>query len=149
MKSHKALSFLAAACLCLSAAPLPVMADFSRTNCSYYYDKLDTDAQMLYNNLYAAALKVDTSDAYYAYAPSTGEATVRVEKIDGGVTLTFIDSGVAYNPLEQKEPDVTLSAEERQVGGLGIFLVKKTMDDMTYRREDGKNILTIRKNFTK
>ena len=90
-----------------------------------------------------------TNIAYYAYAPSTGEATIRVEKIDGGVTLTFIDSGVAYNPLEQKEPDVTLSAEERQVGGLGIFLVKKTMDDMTYRREDGKNILTIRKNFTK
>ena len=91
MKSHKALSFLAAACLCLSAAPLPVMADFSRTNCSYYYDKLDTDAQMLYNNLYAAALKVDTSDAYYAYAPEAYYTGLTDEQMEDIVVLFTYD----------------------------------------------------------
>ena len=61
------------------------------------------------------------------------------------VSLTFIDSGVPYDPLAKPDPDVTLSVEEREVGGLGIFLVKKTMDDMTYVRRDGRNELTIRK----
>lgn len=59
--------------------------------------------------------------------------------------LIFIDSGSPYNPLQKKDPDVTLSAEERQIGGLGIFLVKKTMDKMEYSREGDKNILTIEK----
>lgn len=72
--------------------------------------------------------------------------TVRIEVSDSKVTtLTFIDSGVPYNPLEKDDPDVTLSAEERKIGGLGIFLVKKTMDDVRYSREDGKNVLTIEK----
>ena len=57
-----------------------------------------------------------------------------------------MDHGIPYNPLEKADPDTTLSAEERQIGGLGIFMVKKSMDDMKYRREDGMNILTIRKN---
>ena len=72
--------------------------------------------------------------------------TVRIEVSDSKVTtLTFIDSGVPYNPLEKDDPDVTLSAEERKIGGLGIFLVKKTMDNVCYSREDGKNVLTIEK----
>lgn len=72
--------------------------------------------------------------------------TVRIEVSDSKVTtLTFIDSGVPYNPLEKDDPDVTLSAEERKIGGLGIFLVKKTMDNVRYSREDGKNVLTIEK----
>ncbi len=85
--------------------------------------------------------------ANYAYAPGTGEATVGVELEASGeaVVITFIDGGVPYNPLQKTDPDVTLSAEERTVGGLGIFLVKKTMDGMSYAYEDGKNILRLRK----
>ena len=60
-------------------------------------------------------------------------------------SITFIDSGIPYNPLEKEDPDVTLSAEEREIGGLGIFLVRKTMDAMEYARQDGHNVLTIRK----
>ncbi len=59
--------------------------------------------------------------------------------------LIFIDSGNPYNPLQKEDPDITLSAEERQIGGLGIFLVKKTMDKMEYCRDGDKNILTIEK----
>lgn len=85
--------------------------------------------------------------ANYAYGSESGKAVVRFafDESDRMVSLTFIDHGIAYDPLKKDDPDVTLSAEEREIGGLGIFLVKKTMDEMDYRYEDGCNILTIRK----
>ena len=86
-----------------------------------------------------------TNIACYAYAPGSGMATVRMEAISGGqqARITFIDQGVPYNPLKKEDPDITLSAEERPIGGLGVFMVKKTMDEMDYRFENGNNILTI------
>ncbi|MBR4416718.1 MAG: ATP-binding protein, partial [Victivallales bacterium] len=83
--------------------------------------------------------------AHYAYAPETGTATVRVKKGQGRVTVTLIDSGRPYDPLKKTDPDVTLPAEDRQIGGLGIFMVKKTMDEITYQYKNGQNILTIKK----
>ena len=85
--------------------------------------------------------------ANYAYASGKGEVTVRFafDETDRMVSITFIDEGVPYDPLKQRDPDVTLSAAERQIGGLGIFLVKKTMDSMEYKRENDCNILTIYK----
>lgn len=85
--------------------------------------------------------------AYYAYNPQTGPATVRVEVTDAplSVEITFMDSGVEYNPLAKEDPDLSLSAEERGIGGLGIYIVKHSMDDVTYEYKDGKNILRIRK----
>jgi anti-sigma regulatory factor (Ser/Thr protein kinase) len=87
--------------------------------------------------------------AHYAYGEETGEATVRFECDEEArmVSVSFMDHGKPFDPLKKKDPDVTLSAEERAIGGLGIFLVKKTMDDMEYRYEQGMNILTIRKKF--
>ena len=83
--------------------------------------------------------------ASYAYAPDTGDAVISVETDTEKkqVLITFKDSGVPYNPLEKEDPDVTLSADERGIGGLGIFMVKKSMDDMRYERKDGCNVLTI------
>ena len=85
--------------------------------------------------------------AHYAYNPEIGKATVRVEVIEDplAVTITFIDNGVPYDPLAKADPDTTLSAEEREIGGLGIYMVKKSMDDITYEYKDGQNILTIKK----
>ena len=85
--------------------------------------------------------------ASYAYAPGEGMATIRFESEDGGGTaaITFIDEGVPYNPLEKPDPDTTLKAEERQIGGLGIYMVKKSMDETEYKYRDGKNIFTIKK----
>lgn len=85
--------------------------------------------------------------AHYAYGHARGEATVRIAFDDHSrtVTLTFIDSGTPFDPLKKDDPDTTLSAQERSIGGLGIFLVKKTMDHMEYRYEDGHNILSIMK----
>lgn len=85
--------------------------------------------------------------AHYAYNPDVGEATVRVEVAEEplSVIITFIDGCVPYDPLTAEEPDTTLSAEERAIGGLGIFMVKKSMDEIAYRYENGRNILSIRK----
>ncbi len=85
--------------------------------------------------------------AHYAYHPGTGLATVRVEKKEDPLSakITFIDSGIPYDPLKKVDPDVTLSAEQRSVGGLGIFMVKKSMDEIFYEYKNGQNILTIKK----
>ena len=85
--------------------------------------------------------------ANYAYAPEIGRATVRVSVSDDPltVTITFIDRGVPYDPLKRSDPDVTLSAEEREIGGLGIFMTKKVMDEVAYEYKDGQNVLTLKK----
>ena len=85
--------------------------------------------------------------ASYAYRPGTGTADVTVEALDNpkAVEITFRDSGVPYDPLAKQDPDISLSADDRQIGGLGIFMVKKTMDDMRYEYKDNQNVLTIRK----
>ena len=85
--------------------------------------------------------------ASYAYAPGTGDAVVRCEILDdpAAVEIEFEDTGTPYNPLEKEDPDVTLSAEERSIGGLGVFLVKKLMNDVRYEYRDGANVLTVRK----
>ncbi len=85
--------------------------------------------------------------ARYAYAPGTGRAKILAEVSDdcSEITVTFIDGGMRYNPLDKEDPDVTLPAEERPTGGLGVFMVKNIMDGVSYAYRDGKNILSIRK----
>ena len=84
--------------------------------------------------------------AHYAYDPDVGPATVRVEVDEEPcVIITFIDNGVPYDPLGKEDPDITLSAEERGIGGLGVYMVKKSMDDISYEYRDGQNILRIKK----
>ncbi len=85
--------------------------------------------------------------ASYAYPGASGSATIQVDLPDGSdeVRITFIDTGIPYDPVAKADPDITLPADQRQIGGLGIFMVKKTMDTMVYRHDEGKNILTISK----
>ena len=85
--------------------------------------------------------------ASYAYEHGEGIAVVQVTVHEEplSVEITFIDNGVQYDPLAKPDPDTTLSAKERKKGGLGIFMVKKTMDNVSYEYKDGKNILTITK----
>ena len=86
---------------------------------------------------------------HYAYNPEIGKATIRCEVTDNPmqVIIQFMDSGVPFDPLAKEDADITLSAEEREIGGLGIFMVKKSMDEIAYRYENGRNILSIRKNL--
>ena len=83
--------------------------------------------------------------ASYAYGDGVGQAEVIVDTDaeNAKAFITFKDSGQKYNPLEHEDPDISLAAEDRDIGGLGIFLVKKTMDDLSYEYSDGKNILTM------
>ena len=90
--------------------------------------------------------------AHYAYKDSAAKecyADIGMEFSESpkSVTITFTDEGRPYNPLEREDPDITLSAEERGIGGLGIFLVKKNMDCVSYEYRDGKNVLTTKKNL--
>lgn len=82
--------------------------------------------------------------ANYAYNPEVGGAVIRVS-VGDEVVIEFEDNGKPYNPLEKSDPDITKSAEEREIGGLGIFMVKKIMDAVDYKRVGNKNILTIKK----
>lgn len=99
-----------------------------------------------------AAEEIFVNIAHYAYAPEIGEATVSADiKTDSGepvLSLTFADHGVKYNPLERPDPDITLGAEERSIGGLGIFMVKKSMDNVYYEYRGGMNIFTLEKKLS-
>ena len=83
--------------------------------------------------------------AHYAYPNPPGELDIGLDIADGVVTVCFVDSGIPFDPLAKEDPDVTLSANDRKIGGLGIYMVKQTMDDVAYENKDGKNILTLKK----
>ncbi|WP_026665876.1 ATP-binding protein [Butyrivibrio sp. FC2001] len=85
--------------------------------------------------------------AHYAYRDKVGDAVIRYEIEGNSAAITLIDSGRHYDPLAKDDPDVTLSAEERQIGGLGIYMVKNSMDDVRYEYKDNKNITTIVKSI--
>ena len=87
--------------------------------------------------------------ASYAYGNGSGKAVVQVTVHEDplSVEITFIDNGAPYDPLAKADPDTTLSLKERKKGGLGIFMVKKSMDNVSYEYKDGNNILTIKKSL--
>lgn len=89
--------------------------------------------------------------AHYAYENGPGPATVRVEITHEPLCadITLIDNGLPFDPLAKSDPDVTLAANERQIGGLGIFMVKKSMDDVKYEYVNGHNMLTLKKELVK
>ena len=97
--------------------------------------------------LFIAVEELFVNIASYAYYPAEGDAEIDIDTDNENniVYITFIDSGKPYNPLEREDPDVTLSAKERKIGGLGIYMVKKSMDDMSYEYKNGCNILKIGK----
>ena len=87
----------------------------------------------------------------YAYhPPDVGEIDIScsVEDDRAKVVLTFADDGPEFDPLSVKDPDTTLKMEDRPIGGLGIFLVKNNVDGITYRRDNGRNVLTVEKRLS-
>ena len=83
--------------------------------------------------------------AHYAYPESVGDVTIHIgfEEVSRTITFRMTDKGVPFDPLNKPDPDITLSADEREIGGLGIFIAKKTMDSLGYSYENGENILTM------
>ena len=94
-----------------------------------------------------AVEEIFTNVSSYAYAPGTGNVTVGVytEDDNSEITIKFIDSGQPYDPLAKEDPDITLTAEDRQIGGLGIYLVKQVMDEVKYEYKEGCNVLELKK----
>ena len=85
----------------------------------------------------------------YAYADDAeGWLDIEIEREDDSITIRFKDGGTPFNPLEREMPDTTKPLEERRIGGLGIFLTIKKMDEVTYNYVDNKNILTIKKKIS-
>lgn len=116
-----------------------ITAELERVNCPM---KALTQISIAIDELFGNIAK-------YAYYPEVGKATVqlKVEKDPLSVVITFIDNGKPFNPLELEEPDIHAPAEERSEGGLGIYLVKKSMDLIEYEYVNGHNILKIKKSF--
>jgi len=93
--------------------------------------------------------EIITNIASYAYGSQVGDFVVQadIQQEPRQIKLSFIDSGIPFDPLQKADPDTSLSAEERQIGGLGIYLVKKSMDEVRYEYADNHNVLTIVKCF--
>ncbi len=83
--------------------------------------------------------------AHYAYPDSKGTVKIGIDTSGDSIVVQLTDSGIPFNPVAMPDPDITESAEERKIGGLGIYMVKKSMDSMTYEYKDNQNILTISK----
>lgn len=83
--------------------------------------------------------------AHYAYPDSKGDVKIGIDTSGDSIVIRLIDKGIPFDPVAKADPDITQSAEERKIGGLGIYMVKKSMDSMVYVREDEQNILTISK----
>lgn len=118
-----------------------IMAQLERFDCS----------PKVQFQLSVAVEEIFVNIAHYAYQPGQdGRATVRccIQEDPLQVTIQFLDNGKPFNPLAKQDADTTLSAEERDIGGLGILMVKKSMDAVDYEYEGGKNILTIRKSIS-
>ena len=97
------------------------------------------------SNVLIAAEEIFVNIACYAYPSAPGEVTVHTCVEADVVTVEFCDSGVPYNPLKKEDPDISRPLEERDIGGLGIFMAKRLMDTVEYRHENGMNILTLKK----
>ena len=88
--------------------------------------------------------------ALYAYPEGNGDVKIdiNIDDKDRSVNIVLTDSGLPFDPLSEKDPDVTLPSDKRKIGGLGIFLVKSVTDEQHYEYRDSKNILTFKKNIT-
>lgn len=85
--------------------------------------------------------------AHYAYPGESGSVRFSIEHDGDTVTFRLTDGGIPFDPLARPDPDTTLSAEKRSIGGLGILIMKKTMDEAHYERKNGENILTMKKHL--
>lgn len=116
--------------------------DFTQTE----LEKADCAVKMQ-TSICVAIEEIFVNIAKYAYPAGGGDAEISIDIDDKTNIASFVisDSGIAFDPLKKDDPDITLPAEKRKIGGLGIFIVKKTMDSVNYIRTNGKNILTMTK----
>ena len=95
--------------------------------------------------LCVAIEEVFVNVAHYAYGEGEGNMSLGIgfDEESRAITFSMTDKGIPFDPLKKPDPDISLSADEREIGGLGIFITKKTMDSLTYTYENNENILTM------
>ena len=130
---------------------LDIEADITKISDVLFFIKEDmqtyTIDKSIQFNAAMATEEIFSNIALYAYPQKINAlVTILTEMIDDYYCITFVDKGNEYNPLKQVEPDLISDIKNRKIGGWGVFLSKKLSDDMVYRREDDKNILTIKFN---
>lgn len=112
---------------------------------AFLEEKLEDVSVKIMMQISLAVEEIFVNIALYAYVSGQGKATMQIIRSDHDVTIVFKDRGIPYNPTLKEDPDLTQSAEQRDIGGLGIFLTKKNMDEVEYAYEDGQNVLTMKK----
>ena len=132
---------------CMTSKTFPAKTDALSEVLGFVEETLESCECSMKNQtaICVAIEEVFVNVASYAYGEGSGDVTLDIgfDEANRDVTFRLIDQGVPFDPLKKPDPDITLAIEERQVGGLGIFIVKKTMDTVHYAYEDGKNILTM------
>ena len=121
---------------------LPAVIDFTEETLEAFECPMKTQMAIC-----VAIEELFVNIAHYAYPESEGDMSLGIGFDTASRTVTFrvTDKGIPFDPLKKADPDITLSAEEREIGGLGIFIAKKTMDSLVYSYENGENILTMMK----
>ncbi len=107
-------------------------------------DKVQANPKLMVT-LAVALEELFVNVAHYAYPDSKGTVKIGIDTSGDSIVIRLIDSGIPFDPTAKEDPDITESAEERKIGGLGIYMVKKSMDSMIYEYKDKQNILTISK----
>jgi anti-sigma regulatory factor (Ser/Thr protein kinase) len=121
---------------------LPEVQFFAKT----VFEKYGLDDATI-RKIELAVEEIFVNVSHYAYTDNEGRCSVIIKNEENAMTITFIDNGVKFNPLEKSDPDISVSSEEREIGGLGIFITKKIMDEVLYKYQDGYNMLTIKKTY--
>lgn len=116
---------------------------------SFLEEKLGEEKcpQNIITQICIAVEEVFVNIVKYAYMNSGGDCFLTLSMSPGKMTLVISDSGKKFNPLEKEDPDITLSAQERNIGGLGIWMVKQSMDLVEYQYKDDQNQLTLIKSW--
>ncbi|MCL2501372.1 MAG: ATP-binding protein [Defluviitaleaceae bacterium] len=110
----------------------------------FIHERLADYPEMTLNQISVVVDEIFSNIANYAYNPGVGNVNIRIV-IDEDISIEFEDGGIAYNPLAAPDPDTALEIEDRDIGGLGIHIVKNIMDTVDYRRNGNKNILMVKK----
>ena len=127
---------------------VPAIDESMQTVFDFIHEQIPENCpEDMLNKIDLAVEEIFINIAHYAYAPDKGNATISCGFEDETLTVVFSDSGKQFNPLLRDDPDISLSLDEREIGGLGIFMTKKLTDKIEYEYKDGKNILITEKNF--
>ena len=125
---------------------IPAVDESMQAVFDFVHDQIPQDCpEDMLNKIDLAVEEIFINIAHYAYEPDKGNATISCSFEKDTLTIVFSDSGKKFNPLTHSDPDTSLSLDEREIGGLGIFLTKQFMDSVDYDYIKNQNVISIQK----